>query len=116
MDFHKYIEKNIIRCDASYRGGGIEISLNELLEKDTDGDEDDFRMTAYQNYLGGGMLGAICHSYNFIPTELSKIDQIIIDKITEELKKYFHSLTNHSGDEWEEQTYIQNQNMPVSAY
>ena len=116
MDYKKYIEENTLRCDAGGRGGGIEISLNEILDKDQDGNENDFKMTAYQNYLGGGMLGAICHSYNFEPSELSKVDQAIIDKVTEELKKYFHGLTNHEGDEWESASFEENQRRPVSAY
>lgn len=52
------ITKEVItRFNYSPRGGGIEISL------DTAGFEGGF-MTAYQNYLGGGMLGCICNSCN----------------------------------------------------
>lgn len=109
----EYIENNIIRLDASGRGGGIEIDLTDLLSKDSD---DRFKMTAYQNYLGGGMLGSIQNDYNFNRDELSKIDNALIDKITLELNRYFHSLTNHEGDEWEETTFEQCQSRPTSAY
>ena len=110
MNYTKYIEENTIRCEAGYRGGGIEIGLDEIL-----GSEDGYKMTAYQNYLGGGMLGAIAHSYNFDPSKLSKTDRIIVEKVTQELKKYFHNLTNHE-DEWESASFEQNQARPVSAY
>jgi hypothetical protein len=110
VSFLEYIEDNIIRCEAGYRGGGIEISLDSLL--DTDG----YKMTAYQNYLGGGLLGSIQNDYNFDLSELSKTDKILIGKITDELNRYFHNLTNHGGDEWEEATFEENQNRPSSAY
>ncbi|MDD4290605.1 MAG: hypothetical protein PHH83_05060 [Patescibacteria group bacterium] len=110
VSFLEYIEDNIIRCEAGYRGGGIEISLDSLL--DTDG----YKMTAYQNYLGGGLLGSIQNDYNFDPSELSKTDNILLEKITDELNRYFHNLTNHEGDEWEEATFEENQNRPSSAY
>lgn len=44
------IEENITREDFSYRGGGVELDLTAF------GYEDEF-LSAYQNYLGGGMLG-----------------------------------------------------------
>jgi len=112
MNYIKYIEDNTIRCEASGRGGGIEINLSPLLSKY----EQDFRMTAYQNYLGGGMLGAIQSDQNFNPEDLSEVDQTLVEAITEELKKYLHNMTNHVGDEWEEATFEENQSRPVSAY
>jgi hypothetical protein len=115
-NYEEYIENNTLRCEASYRGGGIEIGLNDLLQKDQDNDEEDFKMTAYQNYLGGGLLGRVCHSYNFDPSKLSKKDQAIVEEVTEALKKYYHGLTNHDGDEWEETTFEQDQARPASAY
>lgn len=108
-----YIEEHTLRCEASYRGGGIEISLDDLLKTGDDG----YCMTAYQNYLGGGLLGKICHSYNFDLEKLSKTRQQKVIAITEALKRYFHSLTNHEGDEWEEESYEHNQlTKPASAY
>ena len=114
MNYQKYIEDNTIRCEASVRGGGIEIALDDLLFRITRNEP--YKMTAYQNYLGGGLLGSICHSYNFDIGKLSKDNQKKVTAITEELKRYFHNLTNHEGDEWEEASFEENQNRPVSAY
>lgn len=119
VSFLEYIEDNIIRCEAGYRGGGIEIDLSELLCKKNGNYTDKYegyRMTAYQNYLGGGLLGSIQNDYNFDLSELSKTDKILLEKITDELNRYFHNLTNHGGDEWEEATFEENQNRPSSAY
>ena len=49
------IEENITREDFSRRGGGVELDLTAF------GYEDEF-LSAYQNYLGGGMLGGIGNS------------------------------------------------------
>ena len=49
------IEENITREDFSHRGGGVELDLT------TFGYEDEF-LSAYQNYLGGGMLGCVGNS------------------------------------------------------
>ena len=104
-------ENNTLRSEYGSRGGGIEIDLTPF------GFEGE-KMSAYQNYLGGGMLGKICSS-NTINRESKIVElelQNQIDAIALELKKYFHSLTNHSEDEWENQSFEQNQRMPVSAY
>lgn len=104
-------EKHTLRLDYDSRGGGIEIDLTPF-------GYEDHKMAAYQNHLGGGMLGRICvndtftKSHSFIEESLVKDVEII----GEELKKYFHSLTNHDNDEWESMSYEQNQKMPVSAY
>ena len=37
-------------------------------------------------------------------------------QLAEEIKKFHHELTNHSDDEFESQTYEQNQCMSHSAY
>jgi len=109
MDYKKYIKENTIRCKANHRGGGIELSLNDLLG-------DGYKMTAYQNYLGGGMLGSICNSYNFELSDLNKTKQTKIDRVKNALNRHFHSLTNHEGDEWKEASFEQNQSRPASAY
>ena len=65
------IEDNTIRCEVSYRGGGIEIDVSELFGIE------DAKVSAYQNYLGGGMAGSIQSNANFEPKkkDLKKLRQ-----------------------------------------
>lgn len=103
------IEDNIIRIDASRRGGGIKIDVSELFGEGC-------KMSAYQNYLGGGLLGAVQSDINFMPTEEQKADVL---KLSEELKRYFHEITNEEASEydvWNEMSYENNQSMPSSGY
>jgi len=111
MNYKQYIEDNTIRCEAGHRGGGIEINLAELFPY-----IDDAKMSAYQNYLGGEMLGSIDSSYNFKTEEVKAKDQPKLEEITDQLKRYFHNLTNHEGNEWEEASFEQTQSRPASAY
>ena len=95
-----------LRQEITSRGGGIEIDLTAFGFKGA-------KMTAYQNYLGGGLLGRVCSSNN---TEgLSEEKRLELGVITENLKKYFHGLTNPEGG-FEALSYERNQKMPVSAY
>lgn len=106
------IEKNILRQKVGQRGGGIEIALDDL-GKDFKGE----KMTAYQNYLGGGMLGAI-GSDNTIHRKHKIVEESIaktLEQMENKLKRYFHELTNPEG-EWESMSLDQNQNLPQSAY
>ena len=103
------IEDNIIRIDASRRGGGIEIDVSELFGEGC-------KMSAYQNYLGGGLLGAVQSDVNFMPSEEQKKEVL---KLSEELKRYFHARTNEYAeeyDEWNEMSYEKNQSMASSGY
>jgi hypothetical protein len=110
MNDNEYIKSHTLRCEAGFRGGGIEIDCTELFPY-----IEEAGMTTYQNYLGGGILGAIQSSNNF-EHELKKSDRKKFEALRDALKRYFHNLTNHEGDEWEEKTYEQNQRKPVSAY
>ena len=99
-----------LRQEISSRGGGIEIDLTRFGFKGE-------KMSAYQNYLGGGLLGRInandtIRAYDKPCTEKQAAK---LDKIAERLKKYFHELTN-PDTEWEGQSFEQNQKMPTSAY
>ena len=97
-------EKITLRSRISSRGGGIEISLNSLGYRD-------MRMTAYQNYLGGGMLGSVQNDCTIRDWENDpKLTEIAL-----QLRKYFFNLTNPDS-EWEHQTFEQNERMPSSAY
>ena len=95
----------VLRESLSRTGGGMEIDLTPF------GYEDE-KMTAYQNYLGGGMLGRIANDCTVSNWES---DERLTD-IAGELRQYFHQLTNPDEDEWESLSYEQNQSLPVSAY
>lgn len=94
----------VLRENISYRGGGIEISLDNF------GYEGE-KMTAYQNYLGGGMLARVQSECTI---DGWRQDKRLRD-ISEGLKQYLHNKTVHD-DEWEWETYEQNQLKPNSAY
>jgi hypothetical protein len=104
-------EEITLRLQVSSRGGGVEISLDTLGFKGE-------KMAAYQNYLGGGMLGRVCsdNTINAFQKAITDKKQVKLDEIAEQLEQYFHSLTNPDEDTWEHQTYEQNQNMSASAY
>ena len=94
-----------LRLECGHRGGGIEIDLTTL---GYDGE----KMSAYQNYLGGGMLGRID---NTCTIDFWEQDHKLND-IANELAEYFHSITNHEENEWECATFEENQRRPKSAY
>jgi hypothetical protein len=102
-------EEITLRLKTSSRGGGIEISLSSFAKK-----YKGHKMTAYQNYLGGGLLGAVGNDCT-IPNWR---DNKKLQKIALELRQYFFNLTNPDEEEqpWEHQEFEQNQNMPISAY
>lgn len=99
-----------LRLKTSYRGGGIEIHLDGLKNNKYRGE----KMTAYQNYLGGGMLGAIANDCT-LPTNVWTSDKYLV-ALAEQLARYFHGLTNHEDDEWESATFEENQKRMLSAY
>ena len=101
-----------LRKSLSSRGGGVEIDLTRFGFKGQ-------KMSAYQNYLGGGMLGKICANDTIRSQsnyELTDKQETKLDKIAERLKTYFHELTNPEEDECESQSYDENQKLPSSAY
>ena len=103
-------ESITLRKEVTHRGGGIEISLDTL------GYEGE-RMVAYQNYLGGGMLGRVCAKDTIRAkhkiVELSLATEL--DEIAEQLKQYYFSLTNPE-EGWESLSFEQNQGLPISGY
>ena len=99
-------EEITLRKKVSSRGGGIEISLDTIGKKFKGQ-----KMTAYQNYLGGGLLGAVCSDCTYKDWQSDKK----LSKVANELREYFHNLTNPDR-EWEGMSYEKNQNMPVSGY
>ena len=101
----------VLRKELSSRGGGIEIDLSRFGFKGQ-------KMSAYQNYLGGGMLGRVCVNDTIRAFDKPHTEKqgVKLDKIGERLKKYFHELTNPSDQEWESQSYEQNQKLPSRGY
>lgn len=102
-------EEITLRIKVS-NGGGVEIDLTRYGFKQQ-------QMSAYQNNLGGGMLGKVCvnDTIREFNRPCSDKQKVKLDKIGEELKRYYFNLTN-PDTEWERQTYEQNQTMPVSSY
>lgn len=72
------IAENITREDYSTRGGGVELDLTAF------GYEDEF-LSAYQNYLGGGMLGSVGNSCTV--EDWRKDDKLV--KLASKLSEYF---------------------------
>lgn len=101
---YKGIEIPILREQISSRGGGIEIDISPL------GFHGE-KMTAYQNYLGGGMLGAVQSDCTFLHNTFIDDDAAKeIETIQEDLKRFLHELTTLG------MSFEDNQRLPASAY
>ena len=89
------ISENITREEYSYRGGGCELDLTEY------GYEDEF-LSAYQNYLGGGLLGSIGNSCT---VEDWRADEKLV-KLAAKLREYYQTRMYEFGciDEYNEMT------------
>ena len=72
------IQENITREEINYRGGGVELELTEY------GYEDEY-LSAYQNYLGGGMRGAVANSCTIEDWEM---DAKLV-RLADELREYY---------------------------
>ena len=101
IEFESITLKKVV----STRGGGIEISLDTLGFTDE-------KMTAYQNYLGGGMLGKVANDCTIKDWKTN----VQLLEISEQLKIYYFNLTNPDEGNWERQSFEQNQRLCVSAY
>jgi len=101
------IEKRIVRQSISSRGGGVEIHLSGL----KNGKYNGHKMTAYQNYLGGGLLSSIGNDC----TLSNWSDDNYLTRVAEYLAQYYHEQTN-PDTEWEGATFKQLQQRPLSAY
>jgi len=97
-------EPLIVKLEVS-RGGYIEISLDTFGKK-----YEGYHMIAYQNYLGGGLLGKVCSKCDY-PKWNKRLSVIAL-----QLREYLFNLTNPPEDTWEHQTFEKNQSFPVSAY
>lgn len=120
LNYTQYIKDNMISGDISYRGGSLKVSVSNIFPDQEEG----HYIGAYQNYLGGGMAGAIQSGASFNYLTLSKKDQKIYQELANACKEYFYNVNNGGGDDYmqEEVTgknaggYSANQNLPASAY
>lgn len=106
------IEENINDCDISYRGGSLKVDVSDLFPN-----IENAVMGAYQNYLGGGMAGAVIGAATFDPDELNEKDQKAFYILKERIKKFFYEANQGGGDEYmveEVNSYQKNQAMPAS--
>tara|TARA_R100001015_G_C4628978_1_gene189459 strand:- start:1729 stop:2025 length:297 start_codon:yes stop_codon:yes gene_type:complete len=92
----------VLRQKVTTRGGGVEVDLSPF------GYEGE-KMTAYQNYLGGGMLGGIGNDCTCISWE----HDVYLIKIAKELRDYFCYLMNDGDDYIDSDIYS---GLPLSAY
>lgn len=92
----KKLERNILREQFSNRGGGVELDLTEY-------GYDDERLSAYQNYLGGGLLGRVANDSTVKDWE--KDPKLV--KLAGDLRKYYKKQAG-IGDE--------SDGLAVSAY
>ena len=90
------ITENITREELSYRGGGVELDLTAY------GYEDEY-LSAYQNYLGGGMLGSIGNSCTI---EDWRMNEKLV-KLAEQLRDYYQERMDELEyiDEYNEISY-----------
>jgi hypothetical protein len=119
-DAYNFIEEHTIDCDISYRGGSLKVDVSDLFET---GDEPAV-MGAYQNYLGGGIAGAIQTGRMFDISEFTAEDMAVYELLAEACKRYFYDANNGGGDEYMQENvtgseaggYEATQKMPASAY
>lgn len=97
INYSEYFENNTLRLEISRRGGGIEIDAGAYL-----GERYPLHMTAYQNYLGGGMTGSVQGSIEGRLREYPKTIQAKALKLNEALKYYFYTLSNDEVADWDE--------------
>lgn len=115
LEMLTYIENNTLRLEVSHRGGGIEIDATGYL-----GGKYPLKMTAYQNYLGGGMTGSVLGSVEGCLSDYPKTVQAKAMKLNDALKYYFYCLSNDevaNYDKWAVSSSFQAQQARMgSAY
>ena len=79
------IKRNVLRYEFTSRGGGIEIDLKDF------GHEGE-KMSVYQNYLGGGMLGGLGVSCTVVQWN----EDPSLTRVATALKKYFADKTEQN--------------------
>ena len=102
------MEFKVLRQKITTRGGGVEIDLTPL-------GFDGHKMAAYQNYLGGGMLGSV-QVNDTIRSQASNVRLQLefshrfkeLDEIGERLKEFYSDLAGINIEDHE--------GLPPSAY
>ena len=95
-----------LRVAVVEKGGGVEINLTTYGFRFG-------RMSAYLNYLGGGMLGSIQSDCN-VPNWK---DNPKLVKLSEDMKQYYAILRAEAlEEEFNLDAFINQQKMPTSAY
>lgn len=116
VNYTEYFEANTLRLEVSHRGGGIEIDATDFLG----GYPYELHMTAYQNYLGGGLTGSVLGSIEGRLRDYPKAVQTKALKLNEALKHYFYCLSNDEVANWDEWAttpdFEAQQARPASAY
>lgn len=120
-EWYEFFKDHTIEADVSYRGGTFKASISELLP---DVPSEQAVVGAYQNYLGGGIAGAIQAGAMMDPSELEEQDEALMREAMEAAKRYFYNLNNGGGDEWMQEHvtgaaaggYEENQKLSASAY
>ena len=107
-------ESMILRDKITHRGGGVEIDLTPF------GYEGE-KMAAFQNYLGGGMLGRIGVNDTIRANTFAVEESLAkeLDKIGDQLMRYMHELTSFGEGElegFEDPTFEEIQRRQLSAY
>ena len=95
IDYFDFINKNLINCDISYRGGSMKIDVSDLFNT---GNESAI-MGAYQNYLGGGIAGSIQTGRMFDISGFSEEDLNIYEELEEACKRWFYDQNNGGVDQ-----------------
>lgn len=117
---------NIVRCDVSYRGGGCEWDLTELLnDLKVFTNESSIKCAVYQNYLGGGIAGRIVFAgiadgnRDLLDFSTSEKKSKIHDEIKKACIEFFYNLNGGGGDDYMVEnvnTLEKNQKMSISGY
>jgi hypothetical protein len=107
------VESHVIEGDISYRGGTLKVDVSSVFPNVSNP-----VMGAYQNYLGGGIAGAIIGGAQFTPDELNEDEKEIFTALLDKIKKYFYSLNNGGGDDYMTEnvnSFKNNQKLPSSG-
>lgn len=111
QDYQKFLEKNIIECDISSRGGILKINVSSLFPN-----IENLVMGVYQNYIGNEIKKMTVGANVFKPAKLTKKQRKVFYELEEAIKKFFCNLKGDDGDEYmikKINYYVKNQKLPI---